>query len=329
MEGAALSYLDIYLEPLALYLGQPDVTDLYVNRPGEVWIERLGGAIEREERPELTEALLWRLARQVAALSHQGISREHPLLSARLPHGARIQVVAPPATHGSLAVAIRKHVSAPLRLVDYEESDHFAATRVDGDERANTDGLRRLVESRQFTAALVQAVNSRKNIVVSGGTSSGKTTFLNALMREIPIEERIITIEDTPELRVEHPNSVALVSVRSELGETRVNMNDLVSAALRMRPDRIILGEIRGFEALAFLRAVNTGHPGSITTIHADSPEGAVEQLVMLSLESRTNLSRADIRHLVTSSVDVFVHLTRRRGRRIVEFISLTANFRI
>ena len=167
------------------------------------------------------------------------------------------------------------------------------------------------------------AVRTRKNIVVSGGTSSGKTTFLNALLREVPSDERLILIEDTPELNVHHDNSIGLVSVRGELGEARVTTNDLVSAALRMRPDRIVLGELRGPEAFAFLRAVNSGHPGSMTTIHADSPQSAIEQLVMLVLHSGTRLSRADVRCYVEDSVDVFVQLDRAGGKRMIRSVVL------
>ena len=179
----------------------------------------------------------------------------------------------------------------------------------------------RHIRERKFADALSLAVRSRKNIIISGGTSTGKTTFLNALLREIPREERLILIEDTPELVVEHENSVGFVSVRGELGEARVTTNDLVSASLRMRPDRIILGELRGPEAFSFLRAVASGHPGSMTTIHADSPETAIEQLVMLVLLGGTRLSRSDVRAYVEQSVDIFVQLSRGAGRRRVQAV--------
>jgi type IV secretion system protein VirB11 len=299
------------------------VTDIYVNRPGEVWIETVGGRIERHDDPSITELTLARLARQIAALTHQGVSREHPLLAATLPDGSRVQVVAPPATRGPLALAIRRQVAARLSLQDYAAADLFAGTRTEEVGSPDDETLRELIAARRFAEALALAVRLRKNIVVSGGTSTGKTTFLNALLLEIPVDERLIIIEDTPELAVEHENCVGLVSVRGELGEALVTTNDLVSASLRMRPDRIILGELRGREALAFLRAVNTGHPGSMTTVHADSPAGAIEQLVMLALESGTNLSRADIRHFVIRSVDVFVHLGRSGGQRRVECVQM------
>src|SRR5438270_5561770 len=316
-------YLSSCLAPFSEALARNDVTDLYVNRPGEHWIETLGGAIERHDDPALSEMVLDRLARQVAALTHQGVSREHPLLAARLPDGSRIQVIAPPATRGSLALAIRRQVAPTLSLRDYAAGGHFATTRSNWAGREEDKELRRLIADKSFAEALSLAVKLRKNIIVSGGTSTGKTTFLNALVREIPNDERLIMIEDTPELVIDQDNSVGLVCVRGELGEARVSANDLLSASLRMRPDRIILGELRGPEALTFLRAINTGHPGSMTTIHADSPSSAVEQLVMLVLGAGTNLGRADVRDHVRLSVDLFVQLSRVSGRRSVDAVIL------
>ena len=316
-------YLRSCLAPFEATLSRADVTDIYVNRPGELWIETLGGAIERQEDQSLNELTLARLARQVAALTHQGVSREHPLLAATLPDGSRIQVVAPPATRGPMALAIRRQVAAALTLLDYEAGDHFAGARTELAAPSRDEDLRALIGQRKFAEALSLAVRARKNIIVSGGTSTGKTTFLNALLREVPRDERLILVEDTPELVVEHENCVGLVSVRGEMGEARVTTNDLVSACLRLRPDRIILGELRGPEAFAFLRAVASGHPGSMTTIHADSPETAIEQLVMLVLQTGTKLNRSDVRSYVEQSIDVFVHLSRMGGRRQVEAVVL------
>jgi len=312
-------YLSSYLAPLAFALDREDVTDIYINRPGELWIETLGGAIERHDVPALDAALLPRLARQVAALSHQGISREHPLLSASLPDGSRIQIARPPATRGEFAIAIRKHVSAGLTLDDYVSADAFRNVCTGGDaQSAALDRVRALVDAGDIATALREAVRGRLNILISGGTSSGKTTFLNALIREIPIEERLILIEDTPEIRLTHENIVGLIAARSALGEAAVTANDLVSASLRMRPDRIILGELRGPEAFAFLRAINTGHPGSMTTIHADSVERAFEQLALLVLEGGSTLQREDILAYVRTTVDVVLQLKREISGRIV-----------
>jgi type IV secretion system protein VirB11 len=313
-------YLRSYLQPFAAFLARPEVTDIYVNQPGEVWIETLAGGIEQHDVPALDDTVLWRLARQIASLSHQGISREHPLLSATLPDGARVQVIAPPATRGPLAMAIRKHVSADLSLADYSAAGAFAETRTGGgDSLSDADReIARHQRSGDLAALLATAVRARKNILIAGGTSTGKTTFLNALLREIPERERLVLIEDTPELRLRHPNAVGLLAVKGQLGEARVTADDLLQASLRMRPDRIVLGELRGNEAYTFLRAVNTGHPGSMTTIHADSPAGAIEQLALIILQAGTRLSRDDIVRYVSEVVDVFVQLARTGGRRHV-----------
>ena len=306
-------------------LARDDVTDIYVNRPGEIWVETLGGATERHEAPALDRATLDRLSRQIAALSHQGISREHPLLSATLPDGARVQVVAPPATRGELALAIRKHVSPDLSLSDYVAAGSFAETRRgDVGGRAPIDvELARMLDAGDVAGMLATAVKARKNILVSGGTSTGKTTFLNALIREIPPHERLILIEDTPELHLGHANAVGLLAARSALGEAQVTADSLLAASLRMRPDRIIVGELRGPEAYTFLRAVNTGHPGSMTTVHADSAERAIEQIALLVLQTGTRLGREDVHHYVRSTVDVFVQLARTGGRRHVAEVVL------
>lgn len=310
-------YLDSFLAPLAPFLARADVTDIYVNRPGEVWTETLGGETEMHDCAALTEPVLMRLARQIAASSAQGISREHPLLAASLPNGARVQLVAPPATRGSLAMAIRKQVSAGLTLADYAASGAFedlreGAATLDGEAAYSRLGD---VEAMAF---LREAVRERRNILVSGGTSSGKTTFLNALLREIPARERLILIEDTPELDLAHANAVGLLAARSALSEAELTAEDLLVAALRMRPDRIILGELRGREAFTFLRTINTGHPGSMTTIHADSPMRAIEQLALLVLQSGARLRWDDVLNYARASIDVFVQLERTRGKRRV-----------
>lgn len=316
-------YLLSYLAPLADALARTDVTDIYVNKPHEVWLETLAGDIERHDCPALDEVTLARLARQIASLSHQGISREHPLLSASLPDGSRAQVVAPPATRGPLALAIRKHVSADLSLADYAVAGAFDAVAGQASEPDIDAELATRLNAGDVAGLLRLAVQTRRNILVAGGTSTGKTTFLGALLREIPADERLILIEDTPELRLTHQNAIGLLAARSDLGEAQVTANDLVAASLRLRPERIILGELRGSEALAFLRAVNTGHPGSMTTVHADSPEGAVEQIALLVLQAGTQLSRADIRHYVRSTIDVYVQLSRKAGRRFVSQVAL------
>lgn len=315
-----LFYLGAWLEPLAPFLARADVTDLFVNRPEEVWVESLGGTIERHDVPALKLVTIERLVRQLAAWSHQGVSREHPLLAATLPDGSRVQVAMPPATRGEIAIAIRKHVSANMTLDDYADEGLFSNAMTAPQPAQPFWTALRSVKTNAF---LREAVRNRVNILVSGGTATGKTTFLNALLREVPADERLILIEDAPELQVQQPNLVGLIAARSALREAEVTAEDLLIAALRMRPDRIILGEIRGGEAMTFLRAINTGHPGSLTTIHADSPERAVEQLAMLVLQTGTRLRWEDVVRYVRSTIDIYVHLERRAGiRRVAAVIT-------
>ncbi len=323
-------YLEAYLRPLSAWLGRPDVTDILINAPGEVWVETLGGQTQRCPAPELTDTALWRLAAQIAAANHQGVNREHPLLAATLPDGARVQIVAPPATRGAMAIAIRKHVVNDLGLDDYAAAGAFDGVRSTGLEDRSLDDLQldALLKAGDVTGFLKTAVRARKNIIVSGGTSTGKTTFLNALIKEIPQTERLITIEDTPEVRLDHPNAVGLIAARGSLGEARIDMEDLLQASLRLRPDRIILGELRGPEAYSFLRAVNSGHPGSITTVHADNPRAAVDQIALMVLQAGANLGRREITDYVAGVVDVAVQLARRDGKRTVSQIAFKPNAR-
>lgn len=308
-------WLDRCLAPLQPFLARDDVTDIWINTPGQLWIETLGGTPQCHAIPELTEAHLARLVRQAAAITAQGINRAHPILSASLPTGERIQAVIPPATRGHIAIAIRKHSLTNIRLEDYAARGGFAESRVvrDGDFQARTD---RTVDPSRPVEFLRQAVKDRRNILISGGTSSGKTTFLNTLLAEIPDQERLILIEDAPELRVSQPNQVGLLAVRGSLGEAEISTEALLIASLRMRPDRIILGEIRGGEAATFLRAINTGHPGSLSTVHADSPLRAIDQLAFLVLQTGVRMRFEDVVAYVRRSVDIVIQLDRYDGRR-------------
>ncbi|MDE2404895.1 MAG: P-type DNA transfer ATPase VirB11 [Sphingomonadales bacterium] len=316
MNASANIYLESCLAPLGEFLGSPDVTDLYINGPGEIWVERLGGSIERHSKPELEHSILLRFVRQVAAVTAQGISREHPILSAVLPTGERIQAVIPPATRGEIAIAIRKHGAQAVSLEDYRVE---IATDALPDRQG--DLSRGIKETHDAIETLRLAVRNRRNILISGGTSSGKTTFLNTLLAEIPLSERLLLIEDSPELRCPHPNHVGLLAARGSLGEADVTAEDLLIASLRMRPDRIILGEIRGQEAATYLRAVNTGHPGSISTIHADSPARAMDQLALLILQTGSRIGFEDVLKYIRSSLGLVVQLARTPNGRAINGI--------
>lgn len=317
-------YLKSYLAPFEGWLARGDVTDILVNRPGEVWVETADGRMAREEAPDVTEIVLARLARQIAGTASQGVNREQPLLSASLPDGARVQIVAPPATRQGLALAIRKHTISNLSIDELERTGLFARPKQAGSETAD-GALTRLLASGDQTGFLKKAVEAKKTIVISGGTSSGKTTLLNALVKLIDRQERLIVIEDAPEVKLEHANSVGLIAVRGELGEARVGAQELLEASLRMRPDRILLGELRGKEAFAFLRAVNTGHPGSITTVHADTPDAAVQQITMMALLAGLGVDWPTIETYVRQVVDVIVQMKRASQGRFVSEISFAS----
>ena len=319
-------YLRSFLKPLEPWLERSDITEILVNRPHEIWIETNAAAhMQCIEVPDLSAIALSRLAAQVARANHQGVSRAHPLLSGLLPGGERIQIIAPPATRTHLAIAIRKHVPVDLDLADYAVAGAFGSVRRVGDAEPDDDrALRELLDTGDLLGFFRTAVAARKTILVSGGTSSGKTTFLNALLKQVPPHERVITIEDTPEVSLGRPNALGLVAVRGTTGEANVTAEELLQAALRMRPDRLLLGEMRGQEAFSFLRAVNTGHPGSISTIHANSCAGAIEQVALLALQARVNLGRAEIIAYARSVIDIVVQLRRdATGKRIVDEISM------
>jgi type IV secretion system protein VirB11 len=193
-------------------------------------------------------------------------------------------------------------------------------------QAATDEALKAQLQSGDVRGFLAAAVRARKSILISGGTATGKTTLLNALLKESPQDERVVLIEDTPEVQLNHANAVGLVAVRGRLGEASVSAADLLEAALRLRPDRIIMGEIRGVEALSFLRAVNTGHPGSITTVHASSPEGAIEQLALIAAQAGTNLGREELKAYMRSVLDIIIQLSRVDSKRLVSEIQILAN---
>lgn len=307
-------YLDAYLAPFREWLERDTVTEVLVNRPGELWIEDAAlPGMQRVERPEIDDRLVQRLAEQVARVSHQGINREHPLLGATLPDGARVQFCGPPATRRHWAMAIRRHRRLDLPLDAYDTGP------LTGEKEPELPDA-----GAEPIAFLRAAIAARKTILISGGTSTGKTTFLNAMLGEIPLEERVVLVEDTPELRLPGANGVGLVAVKGELGEAKVTANELLQATLRLRPDRIVLGELRGAESVSFLRAINTGHPGSFSTIHANSPRGALEQLALMVMQTGIGLTRADTLAYAASVIDVIVQLGRSRGKRGIDAIAMT-----
>ena len=305
-----------YLAPLQRCLEPDDVTELVVNRPGELAIERAGGW-EWRDAPELTETWLATLANAAAAYTSQDVTDETPICSTVLPHGERCQIVLPPAAE-RLSLTLRKPSAISLDLEAFARGGLFDAVALATNDLSTDEvALMGLRDAGDWPGFFRLAVESRRNVLISGATGSGKTTFAKGLVRLIPSEERLLTIEDARELVVPHRNAVHLLYAKDGQGLAKVGPKQLLESALRMRPDRILLQELRDGTAFFYLRNVNTGHPGSITTIHADSAVLAFEQLTLLVKESEggRDLTRDDIRSLLHLLVDVVVQMRRIDGR--------------
>ena len=319
------SSLELNLRALRPILADPEVTELCINRPGEAFIETRQGW----ERRELTFADFdWcrRLAKLIANSTRQRIDESAPLLSASLPTGERAQIVLPPATSpGTVAITLRRPSQEVWSIEELGRRGIFKSTRRSTDALDETEQeLLKLLRERSYEAFMRLAVTSRKNILVSGPTGSGKTTWTKALIREIPPEERLVTIEDARELVLDrHPNHVRLFYSKDDQGLSRVTPKQLLESCLRMKPDRILLAELRAEEAFDYLRNVNSGHPGSITSIHAGSCELAFEQLVLLVKQSAggRELARADIKSLLYLLVDIVIQFGVERHERFIREI--------
>ncbi|WP_421937314.1 P-type DNA transfer ATPase VirB11 [Phenylobacterium sp.] len=313
--------LDHYLRPLRPHLDASGVTELVVNRPGEFAVER-DGAWTWFEAPELTEAWLRPLAIAAAAVTAQDVTPDRPICSTVLPSGERCQIVLPPAAE-QISLTLRKPSAVTLTLQDLDAQGLFAAAAASGEpSRAADAALRARRAAGDWPGFLAAAVAARRNILISGATGSGKTTLAKALVQLIPPQERILTIEDARELTTPHRNAVHLLYAKDGQGLAQVTAKDLMESALRMRPDRILLQELRDASAFFYLRTANTGHPGSITTLHADSAALAFEQLTLMVKESDAGreLARADIHALLRVLVDVVVQVRRVDGRfRVTE----------
>lgn len=311
------------LEPIADLLADPELTEVVVNRPGEVFTEGPQGWT-RHERRALSLSHSMNLATAAAAFTRQDIAADHPIVSTVLPMGERCQIVIPPAVPaGTASLTIRKVTAATMTLEEFERRSLFADVRQASNGLSmNEEELVRLKDVGRWREFLERAVASRRNIIISGATGSGKTTLAKGLVTLIPDDERILTIEDTAELAVPQPNHVRMLYAKDGSGGAKIGPRELLESALRMRPDRILLQELRDGAAFYYLRNVNSGHPGSITTVHADSARLAFEQLTLLVKESAEGrqLAREDIRRLLHLTVDVVVQMSRHNGRyRITE----------
>jgi type IV secretion system protein VirB11 len=313
------------IRPLFACLGQhPGATEVCVNRPGEVFVE-VGAQWVRHEAPDVSLTWAHSLATAVATFTEQQISARSPILSAMLPGGERIQLVLPPAVEpGTVSISVRIPSAAIKPLSQYAgegaftrylwgKSPDFARRAVHLSEIDRV--LCQCLEEGDLRGFLETAVRERKNIAVVGDTGSGKTTLMKSLCQSIPPAERLITIEDVRELFLpHHPNRVHLLYARGGQGVARVSPADLIASNMRMKPDRVLLAELRGGEAFDFLKLLTTGHAGSITSFHAESCALAFERFVFMCKEHADAgvYDASSLKRLVALTIDVIVHVVAR-----------------
>lgn len=283
-----------FLRPIARFIEDPDVSEIMVNPGGRVFVER-DGEVTEIEGVQLPEKSLLIAVRNIARTLGDDISEERPVLDARLPDGSRVAAVVPPCSPGGTTLTIRKF--------------HARFFTVDELVRVGTMAPR-------IADTLRGAIERRENILISGGTSSGKTTMLNALGAWLPDADRIVVIEDTVELRIDKRDVVPFEARRAQPGLPAVTIRDLLRATMRHRPDRIIVGEVRGGEAYDLLQALNTGHDGSLSTIHASSAEQALNRLSSCAMQAEVEMPYGAVRQQIAESIQVVLHLTRIRGVR-------------
>ena len=284
--------------PIERYLQDPTVDEVMVNGPHQVFVER-SGKLQAVEATFIDEAHLRRVIERIVAAVGRRIDESSPMVDARLPDGSRVNAIYPPLSITGPYLTIRKFASDPFTAADLVRFGSFTT---------------------QVSEFLEACVRGKVNVLVSGGTSTGKTTLLNVLSSFIPDEERIIIIEDAKELQLHQEHALSLEArPRNTEGRGEVTIRDLVRNSLRMRPDRIIVGEVRSGEALDMLQAMNTGHEGSLTTVHANSPRDALSRVETMTLMAGFDLPVRAIREQMASALDVIVQLSRLRDgtRRI------------
>jgi pilus assembly protein CpaF len=295
--------------PLKPLITDPSITEIMVNRFDKIFVEREGVIQEVEIKFENIEQLN-RMVQAIAVATSKEVNRRHPCLDARLPDGSRINIVTPPITLDGPAITIRKFTAGGLAYADLLSSQSL---------------------DDKIVYFLKQAVRARQNIIVSGGTGCGKTTLLNVICSLLSANERIVTIEDTAELKINAKNIVRMES-RLPLGnEPPIELKDLVKNALRMRPDRLIVGECRGPEAWDMLQAMNTGHDGSLTTLHANSATDALRRLESMILRAGLEMPHHVIKDDISKTINLIIQMERfidgkRRIVEIIEVVGLDSN---
>ena len=285
-----------FLRPIAHLIQDPDVTEIMVNGSRRIFVERQG-LIEAVDGIEIDERNLKVAVKNIARALGDDVSEEKPILDSRLPDGSRVAAVFPHCSVGGTTLTIRKFQT---RFFTAEE----------------------LVRIGTMTPAVLAhiraAIEKNENILVSGGTSTGKTTLLNALAAFLPAADRIVLIEDTAELQIERPNLVRFEARREQTGLPAVTIRELLRATLRHRPDRIIVGEVRGGEAFDLLQALNTGHSGTLSTIHANSAAQALARFSSCVVQSGVELPYQAVRYQIADAINLVLHLGRAHGARVV-----------
>ena len=285
-----------FLRPIAHLIQDPDVTEIMVNGSRRIFVERQG-VIEAVDGVQIDERNLKVAVKNIARALGDDASEEKPILDSRLPDGSRVAAVLPPCSVGGTTLTIRKF-----------QTRFFTA-----DELVRIGTM-----TPEALAHIRGAIEKNENILISGGTSTGKTTLLNALAAFLPANDRIVLIEDTAELQIERPNLVRFEARREQPGLPAVAIRDLLRATLRHRPDRIIVGEVRGGEAFDLLQALNTGHSGTLSTIHANSASQALARFSSCVVQSGVELPYQAVRYQIADAINLVLHLGRAHGARVV-----------
>jgi len=310
------SYVEQYLSPLQAFLVDDNINELVINPDGSIFVEAAGDEYMHEIDVTLSPHAIKRLGAQLAGETKNTLGALHPIVSGRVivwGNPQRVQIVVEPAIEHGVSLSIRKYLrrTPPTTAIGFIGG---VQTRVDDERKRRHKAIADMAASGDLQGLFHQAIEERFNILISGGTSSGKTTAARSLMSMVNANERLITIEDAQELFPPQRNQVALISDRKD--KSARMPSKLLESCLRMRPDRIIVGEIRGVEAYDFLEAINTGHPGAITTIHADSPALAFDRLALMVMRSGVRLSHREIITYAKRTIDLVIQVGRRNGSR-------------
>lgn len=302
--------LEVYLKPLQVYLNSVGVTDLCINKPHEVWVA-VNHRFTCYQSSTLTLEHLETLVELLAEFNGKSWSSQYPILSGILPQGERIECVRYPACEkGKIVLAIRKQQTVDRTLADYAwqtvtDFNHHHSIH------AKEQELAFLVKTRKWYAFLKKAIRYKKNIMIAAGTGIGKTTFLNACAQHIARHERIITLESEREVKLNQPNCVHLLIPKENQSIAKTTISELFESCLRLFPHRILLSELRGQETTLFLEAIQSGHPGTLTTIHADSVEAAFEQLYLKCYRAGYRLDKSELSNYLIKAIPIVVQLTR------------------